>query len=299
MLEYFAKIPATNKADGTKNRQTDMLMYFGNLPDDGSFGLPTGYKTKLANNGPRHVIAPDIRLGDLIMPETDGFPQMIPIDNDCLDPTLLFMDPEETTFTVKVKTFNQTGKVANLYGWIDFNGDGKFNNNEAAETAVHPNTQEATLTFTKTQNLSLAEGSFGLRLRFTTDNLIRSNLDPAIEDIRSFGSATNGEVEDYSFSIKGRANISAQKSTNKTNAVTDEVITYSITVTNNGSKDAKDVIIKDKIDSGIAVVPGSFFLINGSIITPLPSDVNIENGINIGSIEKKGVRVLTFKVKVL
>ena len=53
MLEYFSKIPATNNADGAKNIQTNILMDFGNLPDDGSFGLPIGYKTKLANNGPR------------------------------------------------------------------------------------------------------------------------------------------------------------------------------------------------------------------------------------------------------
>ena len=180
-------------------------------------------------------------------------------------------------FRSKVKTFNQTGKVANLYGWIDFNGDGKFNNNEATETTVQPNTQEATLTFTKPQNLILAEGSFGLRLRFTTDNLIRANLDPVIEDIRSFGSATNGEVEDYSFSIKGRANISAQKRTNTTNAVTDEGITYSIPVTNHGSQHANDVTIKNTIDSCIAGVHGSRHRFNASLRTPLRSDDKIEN----------------------
>jgi len=93
--------------------------------------------------------------------------------------------------------YNQTGSTANLYAWIDFNGDGQFSANEFTSTTVATGTNAGTKTLTWTGvTVSGSASSHYLRLRFTTNNLT-DNAGTASVDERSTVAAGNGEVEDY------------------------------------------------------------------------------------------------------
>lgn len=111
-------------------------------------------------------------------------------------------------YIVTVKATNKnTTKAANLYGWIDFNGDGVFAANEIATGAVPANTTTAT-NYTLTFNLdnykfasnTFKPGSTYARFRITTDNLTNSSASPAA-DMRSATAAADGEAEDYAVTI--------------------------------------------------------------------------------------------------
>ena len=87
---------------------------------------------------------------------------------------------------------NNTGSEATLYGWIDYNQDGVFDNtSERAQLAIPDGTngQRFTLTFP-----TIPDGSVGttyVRLRLSTD---AASSDPT-------GPAIDGEVEDYQFNV--------------------------------------------------------------------------------------------------
>lgn len=92
---------------------------------------------------------------------------------------------------------NDTGLTAHLYGWVDFDQNGLFEVNEAAPVVDIPSgagTQYAVLNFTRPAGGGSALGSTFVRLRLTTDILPET---PGIQDSRSVGPASDGEVEDY------------------------------------------------------------------------------------------------------
>lgn len=112
-------------------------------------------------------------------------------------------------YTVTVNATNKnTTKDANIYGWIDFNGDGVFSSNEIATATVPANTTSPvnrTLTY-NLNNFKYAAGSFKAgttyaRFRITTDALANSNTTAGTVDQRSITAAADGEAEDYKVDI--------------------------------------------------------------------------------------------------
>ena len=102
----------------------------------------------------------------------------------------------DVVLTVPVTNTKSTPAV--LYAWLDLNGDGVFEINEATSIPIPQNTnnQSVNLIFKGTSfgNL-LKEGPLYARLRVTTSVLID---DPATKtDERSVSYAADGEVEDY------------------------------------------------------------------------------------------------------
>ena len=93
---------------------------------------------------------------------------------------------------VPVTVTNNTGVAATLFGFIDFNGDGKFDGpNEAVTAPVPSNTNgPVNLTFAVpfTASTSL---DLGARFRLSTDTTLGPD-----------GVARNGEVEDYLLHIQ-------------------------------------------------------------------------------------------------
>lgn len=111
-------------------------------------------------------------------------------------------------FTVSVPVFAKTAGTKYLYGWIDFNGDGIFNGNEAAVTnssIAAGATGNLALTWTATNASAavLAAGKTYVRLRLMASTLSNSNSgNTALVDTRSYGGSTVlGEIEDYQFNI--------------------------------------------------------------------------------------------------
>ncbi|MDP9955206.1 hypothetical protein J2X97_000843 [Epilithonimonas hungarica] len=120
-------------------------------------------------------------------------------DEDAFSAPLTITSGSQFTIRVPVTT---TGTTSNLYGWIDFNGDGVFNGNEAAvSTAVTAGQMTLTWPATAASPAVIAAGKAYVRLRLSSAALTNSNA-AALIDTRSYGgSSALGEIEDYRFNI--------------------------------------------------------------------------------------------------
>ncbi len=111
-------------------------------------------------------------------------------------PTLTNGGPQNISVTV-TNVLNITGIPANLYAWIDLNGDGVFKSNEI-QSVVVANGFNGNITFTWTGvTISGPVNAHYLRIRLTTDNLNDDAGTPDVDE-RAILSAADGEVEDYS-----------------------------------------------------------------------------------------------------
>lgn len=166
---------------------------WGDLPDISS-GTGTGdYQTLNVNSGPYHYIISGLNLGTTIDGETDGF-QSILADGDGTDEDG-FSFPEDLniypgiTINRPLDITNTTGIIAHLEGWIDWNGDGDFedmgemvvdisddSNGDFGQSSIPIN-----IPSTAVQNQYL-----GVRFRLSHSD----NMTP-------YGAASAGEVEDY------------------------------------------------------------------------------------------------------
>jgi hypothetical protein len=209
---------------------------FGDLPDSVPGTAPAvltsdlstvsqgDYRTRLADDGPRHVIRPGLVLFDDSNPtgvhidaETDGQPSADATgdniggsDDERLIYTMILRQ-RATNFTattfdleLQIRTSiavkNETGETATLYGFADLNNDGDFSDlGEAASVSVPSAAgfSAQTLDFTFTTVVSKPSLGFSktvpLRFRLSTD----TGLGPD-------GVASDGEVEDYMMSYQTR-----------------------------------------------------------------------------------------------
>jgi uncharacterized repeat protein (TIGR01451 family) len=174
---------------------------FGDAPD-GSVGTATGnYRTTAADNGPSHVIAAGLKLGAIVPDADSGLQQNAAANADGADEdafTTLPNVPTTGTYSLtNIPVTNTTGSPATLYAWVDFNNNGSFEPGEYASATVANNATTANLSWTVPAG-TVAAGTYA-RFRLTTQVLTDNTS--TTEDERSFGSASNGEVEDYPVSI--------------------------------------------------------------------------------------------------
>ncbi len=174
---------------------------FGDAPD-GSIGTGAGnYKTLLSDNGPRHTVSPNLRMGKSVDGELDGA-----IRDDLFG--IMENDDEDGVFDVeqdlavtvgsvtqvRLRASNTTGVSATLFGWVDFNRDGIFDNAiERTSVAVPTGTNNTIfqLVFPPVSPSVASTGQSYARFRLSTDAAAAN----------PFGLATDGEVEDYPVSI--------------------------------------------------------------------------------------------------
>ena len=188
---------------GTSRDTSGFLPWdFGDAPDTSAGSSAGNYRTLSSDNGPRHVIVPELFMGAAVDFEPEGVPnqsasgddvdQALPDDEDGLNhPAADLTLTIGAAPTVNVIVTNVTGSNAMLSGWIDYNGDGVFDNAaERAQTVVSSGTGGiATLVFP-----IVPEGFTG-----TTYARFRLSTDAAASE--PTGSASDGEVEDYVVSI--------------------------------------------------------------------------------------------------
>lgn len=212
---------------------------FGDAPDLGP-GTDTGdYQTLVSDGGPSHRIVSGLRIGAITGGETDGNPNAsatgddelaaLPDDEDGVSSPLPDLTVAlGTSPTVNVFVTNTIGTTATLYGWIDFNRDGVFDNlTERASATVTSgtNNQNRVLTF------PVANGAVGktyARFRLSTD----------VAAANPTGSAANGEVEDYEVLI-----------TQATDLTVNDLKTVTIADDTNGGPFLNDV---DRFGSAVA-----------------------------------------------
>ncbi|WP_343338685.1 hypothetical protein TPELB_08900 [Terrisporobacter petrolearius] len=277
--------------DGAACINAELLIDFGDAPDpDPNTNGPDNYKTLLASNGPRHAIVNDLTLGTQVTSEVDAYANITTdatgddifqsIQDDGVSTPLTPILATDTLYSLTVDVTNNTGLPANLYAWIDFNQDGIFQGNEGAvgQPIVVPSTgfQSIPLTFNVPVGVTLTPDHTFVRIRLTTDQLINQNTDPTLEDTRSIGPASDGEVEDYYLQITPVADISVVKSGLPDPVVAGELLTYTMVVTNAGPSDALDVTLTDDIP---VCLLNPEYSVNGGAFAPWPLV-----GINLGTM---------------
>lgn len=189
---------------------------YGDAPDLGPGNGPGDYSTLPGDNGPSHIVSPALFMGTQPDGEVDPQPTNtadgddyggIRDDEDGLRSPgldLSFTVTSSPTVTVLVTNTLGNGKAATLYGWIDFNGDGVFDdaNERASAEVVSPPTDD-------NPEPSPDDGFFvnqAIELQFPQlltsfygKTYARFRLGLSEDDAAaiSTGSAGVGEVEDY------------------------------------------------------------------------------------------------------
>ncbi len=185
---------------GFKPIETTLYDY-SDLPDlgSGTTGI-NDYETLDANGGPKHIIIPGLFLGDTVDADTDGMPDNMAAgdDNDGVDdedgvtifPTLDLAPG--ITFNLPLAVTNTTGDTAYVEAWIDWNGDGDF---EDANEMVADLKDNKDGVFPANLTITVPDGAttgslLGVLVRLSnTDNMTPS------------GSINSGEVESYLIGI--------------------------------------------------------------------------------------------------
>jgi Ca2+-binding RTX toxin-like protein len=179
---------------------------FGDAPDSGLGTSEANYETTFNSGGPLHAITPGLFMGDTVDGDNgmqqdfaagadDRFSAGEADDEDGVPNPLDLRGTIRAAPTVTLLVTNTTGAIATLAGWIDYNRNGVFENvTERATVTVATGTTDGRVTLTFP---SIPDGSAGktyARFRLSTDVAFAAN--PG-----SIGVATDGEVEDYVFSI--------------------------------------------------------------------------------------------------
>ncbi|MGL6106725.1 DUF11 domain-containing protein, partial [Romboutsia sp.] len=81
------------------------------------------------------------------------------------------------------------------------------------------------------------------------------------------------------------------KFTNKQYATCGDIITYTISIPNNGNVDALNVVLSDTVPNGTSYVPNSL-QVDGNPIGGTPASINV------GTVPAGGTSIVTFKVQV-
>jgi hypothetical protein len=175
---------------------------YGDAPDTEPGSFRGNYQTRAADNGPRHMIVPGLRLGASVDAEGGLFQNPAagaddasgpPDDEDGLsNPSADLVLTAGARPTVSVRVTNQTTAAATLYGWIDYNADGAFHDaTERVSLAVLAGTNSGIVTLVfPTVPLSYVGETYA-RFRLSTDAAAANSTGPA----------SDGEIEDYRATI--------------------------------------------------------------------------------------------------
>ncbi|WP_318459256.1 GEVED domain-containing protein [Photobacterium leiognathi] len=179
--------------DGARCRYAPVPTDFGDAPNT--------YGTDLTNNGPRHQTDIGLPYLGANSPdnENDGQPTttangddtngLTPDDEDgFVQPSITTIISGGSTVTMSVPVVSSGND--NLYGWIDFDLSGTFDNDERATVAVNAS-GNSTLNFTVPADVKIQ------------DTFVRLRICSSGETCSSpTGSTGDGEVEDHQISLK-------------------------------------------------------------------------------------------------
>ncbi len=171
---------------------------YGDAPD-ASAGVGTGnYNTRSNDDGPSHQIHAGLQIGASVDADAGHLQNSTATaddalhtnDEDALAVPLTII--EGVTPTVSVRVTNTTGQTATLFGWIDFNQNGVFENQtEIATTVVGGQTTDTAVQLTFPAVPQNTAGTTFARFRFSTDIALNGPTGPA----------SDGEVEDHQVTI--------------------------------------------------------------------------------------------------
>ncbi|MCC6233546.1 MAG: hypothetical protein IT580_12925, partial [Verrucomicrobiales bacterium] len=158
---------------------------FGDAPD-------APYPTLRANSGATHRVVKGYQLGASNDAEPEGQPNTTASGDGTQDDGILFLDPllpgQSARLTVRLVV--PAGSAGAVDGWIDFDGDGKWNENE--EHVVNARLVNGDTTVTVVVPSAARLGGTFARFRLSQEGVVEA---------AGFSSEA-GEVEDYQVEIK-------------------------------------------------------------------------------------------------
>jgi len=159
------------------------------------------YQTLKANEGPSHLIIDGLFLGDTVDMDVDGHPDNLAIGDDLdniddEDALSIFSSMDARpggTIRLPLNVTNTTGDTAYIIAWVDWNGDGDFDNLTELATDIKDGADGVFLPYLE---INIADNTvlnqlLGFRVRLSNE----PNLD-------ALGIAYSGEVEDYLLGIE-------------------------------------------------------------------------------------------------
>lgn len=173
---------------------------FGDAPDsygDAAHGVPTTTTVYLGATKPDI----DTNSRNAANGGTDGTGD----DNEAIDDedeisSLPKLTDIDNNYSLDVVVNNTSGSTANLVGWIDFDGNGVFDADEAATLPVNSGVTGGSVTLSWSNiPADIKAGDTFVRLRLTTDNTITTGQ---ANSSLPTGAASDGEVEDYAITIE-------------------------------------------------------------------------------------------------
>lgn len=178
---------------------------FGDAPDTSAGTGTVNYNTLATDNGPSHAIVAGLFLGNTvdgdngtlqnITANADDVDGALPDDEDGVLSPIDLLGTVGAAPTVTLLATNTTGSAATLAGWIDYNQNGVFDNDtERTQINVPDGSDDARFTLSFPTIPTGSAGTTYARFRLSTDSTF-------LADPSSIGAASDGEVEDYAFSI--------------------------------------------------------------------------------------------------
>ncbi|MBM7564942.1 DUF7507 domain-containing protein [Paenibacillus sacheonensis] len=260
----FSSTVTSSFNDATMCALATINLDFGDAPDTGDGNGPDNYSTLLSSDGPRHGLVNGLFLGTRVTAEADAHQNFdatgddIPlgIQDDGVSVPLPVLSVNEGIYALPVTVTNTTGSPANLYGWVDFTGDGIFQADEAAPVQIVPSqagTQFFVLHFFPAPGAVKALDHTFVRVRLTTDTLTDTNA-PGLPDTRSVGPATDGEVEDYYLQIFNAIEIFITKTPFPAEALPGETVIYRFVLTNPAPFPLTNLKVEDSLLGFIDIV---------------------------------------------
>ena len=185
-----------------ENRRLLALDY-GDAPDTLPGTGAGNYNTLSTDNGPNHTIVVGLKLGATVdddggaaansVANADDVNGALPDDEDGLtNPASDLVPAVGALPRINVRVTNTTGRTAILYGWIDYNNDGVFENGTERASLTVPN---------GTGNLILTLVFPAVSTGFTGKTYARFRLSSDPVAANPTGAAADGEVEDYRVEI--------------------------------------------------------------------------------------------------
>jgi uncharacterized repeat protein (TIGR01451 family) len=229
--------------------QTSAAYDFGDAPDS--------YGTLLASNGARHglslyrplylgAVASDADSNGQPTANADGddLNGSAPDDEESLTSLPALITGGSSYSLSNIPLSNGSGVTATLYGWVDFNADGRFQSSEFASAVVPYGATSASLSWSGVSITQTAGVATYIRLRLTTDALTDNGGTPV--DERALGLASNGEVEDYRV-VTQLAAIAIAKTPDVQTVLSGASASFTIRVTNTGAVALNPVTVSDPL----------------------------------------------------
>jgi uncharacterized repeat protein (TIGR01451 family) len=260
---------------------------WGDAPESGTFPAPNNrtyaYGTTGAASGANHGIISTLYIGATVDDESNGQPNAAADGDDIAttddeDGVTIPRFVANTPQDVQVQVYNNTGVGATLVGWVDFNGNGKFdapevdsNNNgvfDGTEVDINSNGE-----FDPPEGVSVTVPSSSSiqypLLRFLVPNdadiatvgstyaRFRLSTDPTLTVSTPTGNAIDGEVEDYRVTSVVSPGLAVTKTNGTSAVVAGQFTEYTITIANSGSPQTNITVLDDIVSQNTGVVAGT------------------------------------------